>query len=375
MILSMEDHMSLNDEIKSSRASIHTDGYPMSVNELATMYKDNELDIHPEFQRFFRWEHNQKVSLIESLLLNIPIQSIFVSQREDGVWDVIDGLQRLSTIFEFMGILRDKDGNKLPPLILTPTEKLPSLGDKRWEGNEDEAIGADNQLIIKRSKLDAKIILRESSQSAKFELFQRINSGGSTLTDQELRNCMIVAVNPEFYNWIDRLSKNEDFKSATSLTDKSLIERYDLELILRFIIIKDITADQAGNIDAFGKFLTDETIKLCTSDNFDYDYYTNMFVDVFKRINESMSDTAFKRYDVSKTKWVGGFLISAYELITIGITKNYDHYMSKGVFPDIKDIATIAWNSDNFKSKIGSGIRASTRLKNIIAYSESAFNI
>ena len=103
--LGMEKHYmsqrdNLNQGILKHRAEIRTDGYPISIGELLAMYKDSELDIHPEFQRFFRWSPEQKSRLIESLLLGIPLPSIFVSQRENGIFDVIDGLQRLSTIFQ-----------------------------------------------------------------------------------------------------------------------------------------------------------------------------------------------------------------------------------------------------------------------------------
>ena len=94
--------MGLDQEIEAKRAEVRTDGYPMSIGELINLYRDGELDIHPEFQRFYRWSPEQKSRLIESIMLGIPIPSIFVSQREDGVWDVIDGLQRLSTIFELV---------------------------------------------------------------------------------------------------------------------------------------------------------------------------------------------------------------------------------------------------------------------------------
>lgn len=104
----------------------------MSIGELISLYKDQEIDVHPEFQRVFRWDAYQKTRLIESILLNIPIPQIFVSQREDGVWDVIDGLQRLSTIFEFVGIYRDKDGLILPPSVLQKTDYLPSLEGVMW---------------------------------------------------------------------------------------------------------------------------------------------------------------------------------------------------------------------------------------------------
>jgi hypothetical protein len=119
--------VSLADEIQARSTEIHTDAYSMSFGELMNLYQSGELDIHPEFQRFFRWTIEQKSRLIESILLGIPLPSIFVAQRRDGVWDVIDGLQRLSTVFQFAGILKDEDGAQVSPLQLTATKYLPSL--------------------------------------------------------------------------------------------------------------------------------------------------------------------------------------------------------------------------------------------------------
>ncbi len=99
--------MSLQDEIQVASAKINTDAYAMSIGEVVNLYRDKELIIRPAFQRLFRWSTYQKSRLVESVLLGIPIPSIFVSQREDGVWEVVDGLQRLSTILEFIGELRD----------------------------------------------------------------------------------------------------------------------------------------------------------------------------------------------------------------------------------------------------------------------------
>ncbi|MBW4517427.1 MAG: DUF262 domain-containing protein [Timaviella obliquedivisa GSE-PSE-MK23-08B] len=69
----------LQQEIDSKRQEIRSDGYSMSIGEWISLYEDGEIDIHPEFQRFFRWTNYQKTSLIESLLLGIPIPPIFVS--------------------------------------------------------------------------------------------------------------------------------------------------------------------------------------------------------------------------------------------------------------------------------------------------------
>src|ERR1035437_10411537 len=130
--------MAIQDEINAKRKEIRTDGYQMSIGEWVSLYESGEIDIHPEFQRFFRWTESQKTSLIESILLGIPIPPIFVSQRPDGVWDVVDGLQRLSTIYQLMGVLRDEDGAKVEPIILGGTKYLPSLKGKVWEDPEND---------------------------------------------------------------------------------------------------------------------------------------------------------------------------------------------------------------------------------------------
>ena len=100
--------MGLKEEISAKRKEIVVDAYPMSIGEMMNLYKDDELDVHPEFQRFFRWDDEQKTRLIESILLGIPIPPIFVAQRIDGKWDVIDGQQRLSTVLQFLQVLKKR---------------------------------------------------------------------------------------------------------------------------------------------------------------------------------------------------------------------------------------------------------------------------
>lgn len=77
--------MSLQDQIDKMRKEIRTDDYAMSIGGWSSLYQDKEIEIHPEFQRFFRWTGTQKSNLIESILLGIPVPPIFVSQRKDGV--------------------------------------------------------------------------------------------------------------------------------------------------------------------------------------------------------------------------------------------------------------------------------------------------
>ncbi len=90
----------LEAELKLARRTISTDSYPVSIGELTNMYRDGELIIRPAFQRLFRWDMTQKSRLIESILLGIPIPSIFVAQDDAGRWELVDGLQRVSTLLQ-----------------------------------------------------------------------------------------------------------------------------------------------------------------------------------------------------------------------------------------------------------------------------------
>jgi len=159
------------------------------------------------FQRLFRWSIGQKSRLIESLLLGIPIPSIFVFEKENGSWELIDGLQRVSTILEFMGKLRSPNGDLEPPSILEGTKYLPSLHNAVWERSDlvtivpfddQHEIERSYQLSIRRARIGVEILKRPSDDQTKYDLFQRLNAGGTQANAQELRNCVMLMVNAEY---------------------------------------------------------------------------------------------------------------------------------------------------------------------------------
>ena len=363
--------MALIDDVDLQRKSIRADGYPMSVGELVSMYREKELDIHPEFQRFFRWNPEQKSRFIESLLLGIPIPSIFVHQRVDGVWDVVDGLQRLSTIFEFLGVLLDENGQPLPSLELTATKLLPNLAGVRWseptgseadETDDHNGLPASLRLVIRRSKLDFKIILRESDDSAKYELFQRLNTGGSVLSPQEVRNCILVMENRDFYQWLRGLANNEDFKNCLGLSDNAMEEQYDLELVVRLIILGTLEENALKTVGDLGEFLTDEIRRRALSPDFDLNKAKATFEETFSLLSASLGLDSFRRYYASEQKFKGGFLISAFEPVAMGIFWNL--FIGKGLRDPLSLEHQIKglWSRTEFTKGIGSGVRGSTRI-------------
>lgn len=313
-------------EIDSKSKEIKTDGYPMSIGELINLYKEDELEIHPEFQRVFRWSEIQKTKFIESILLGIPIPPIFVSQREDGVWDVVDGLQRLSTIFEFIGILKDKDGELISPSTLRGTKFLPSLQDKVWDNAYDEknSFTKEQRIKFKRQKLDVKIIKDNSYKEAKYELFQRINTGGSQLTDQEVRNCLIIMLDVSFYDWLDKLRKNKDFQDCIPLTEKQYLEQYDMEILVRFFVYRYVDIETITGSEDMGDFITDNIVYLIEKNILDLDIEEKIFNDTFKTLNRLFNENAFRKYDSINKKYKGAFSLSLFEVISIAVSKNID---------------------------------------------------
>ncbi|OKH13798.1 hypothetical protein NIES208_14825 [[Limnothrix rosea] IAM M-220] len=367
--------MSLENEIEQRSAEVKSDSYSMSIGELVNLYQDHEIDIHPEFQRFYRWSSLQKTKLIESILLGIPLPPIFVSQRKDGVWDVVDGLQRLSTIFQFMGILIGEDEKRLEPLVLEETKYLPSLKDKLWSNPEDpeNSFTKAQQLFIKRSKLDVKIILKESDEKSKYELFQRLNTGGSPLSEQEIRNCILVMENREMFLWLQSLCNSDDFQECLTLTDRAKEEKYDMDLALRFVVFRKIDAIELKKIKDINEFVTDKMLEIARNEDFDFEEETEAFNQTFYILKSKIGQDCFHRYDINKERFLGGFLLSAFETIALGIAHNYEEILEvKETFHILERIKEL-WSKNNFLKSIGSGKTASLRMPKIVPLGRKLF--
>ena len=166
-----EELLRIDDSQKKKVILNHLD---MSFGELLNMYKEGELIINPEYQRAFRWDKNLQSAFIESILLDLPIPSIFVySTVEDNTYELLDGLQRLSTVFAFMGELKNKEqkqskGNKFK---ISKVSLLPEL---KGKGYNDLHI--KTQRAIKRRYIRMDILSSQSSADVKDEFFKRIHS-------------------------------------------------------------------------------------------------------------------------------------------------------------------------------------------------------
>lgn len=355
--------MDLEEQILTRSKAISTGAYSMSVGEMISLYKDRELDIHPEFQRFFRWTMAQKSKFIESLLLGIPVPSFFVSEKTDGSWDVVDGLQRLSTILQLTGDLRSEEDNPVEPLVLRETKYLPDLKGKSWESEDPSCeLPQSAKLKIKRARLDLKIVMNTSDESAKYELFQRLNTGGSLATEQEVRNCLLIMLNRDFYNWFSSLGQDKHFRNCLPLSERMLDEQYDLELVTRFLALRTIGEANLRRIGDLGSFLTDKLVGFARSDEFDRASEERAFRSTFECLDSCLGEDAFKKFDPAKERSLGPFLISIFEVMAVGIGYRGHLDDARPTEARISQVHRSLWKDEVFLKSTGSGIKAAARI-------------
>jgi len=366
--------MSLSSEIQEKIKEIKTDGYPMSIGELINLYKEGDLTVFPEYQRYFRWSISQKSDLIESLLLGIPIPPIFVSQDKEGKWDIVDGLQRISSIFEFVGILKDKDGNQYKPSTLIGTKFLPSLKGKQWDSEvEEESFTEAERRIIKRRKINIIIIDSINNPTAKYELFQRLNTNGSELTPQEIRNCLMIMIDKEFYNKIKDICEYYKFNNITALSQKLLDEQYDKELVIRYLIARNQDLNNVNSNEDIGKYLTDKMLDIITDKDYDIENHLFELKKTIDLLYECLGENTFKKSNKEKDeRFEGKFMLSSYETILVGVSENVDYWQkNKELLEDkIKSIYT----HPDYNNATSRGKRPILRFKELTNLSRRLFN-
>lgn len=332
----------MRDEIIEKRKSVVSDTLNFSVGEIVNLYKDEEIDLEPAFQRLFRWNEEQQTKFIESLLLGYPVPAIFVYQKEDGIWEVIDGVQRISTILNFMGLL--KNNLTTLPLILKEGDLLKKLENKCWdekiyakllENNEsldklnievDKICPLDRATAIdlKRSRIPVIILSNKSIEISKLELFKRLNSGGSHLSPQEIRNALIYMTSTEKFNLIEAYSKNETFRSVIKLDDNGEKLSFDMEVITRYLILKNnFSIDLIKNRKNVEEFFDNSIEEILLNEQIDIQEQLNFFNLLINILfNKVDNEYGFRLFNERKNTFKGSFSWFVFETVIYGAILN-----------------------------------------------------
>lgn len=245
---------------------INISNYNWSVDTIRQMLKRKIISLSSDFQRNFVWDYTRKSRLIESILLGIPVPAFYLAKDKKGVYHVVDGLQRLTTINQFFNnqfslkYLEYLNGEN-------NTDRLEGYyystdAETNKKGLDSLESGSDYEFTLASTQFNVNVINSDTPIRVKFDIFRRVNSGGKPLNTQEMRNCLM---DEDTRTLINDLAKSDEFKAATggSITTDRMVGQ---ELVMRFIgfwFIKILKKDEAqkvvytGDMQAFLDDLVD----------------------------------------------------------------------------------------------------------------------
>ncbi len=244
----MADMDEIQSELDSQRQRVDVEHVDMTIRELVRMANEGELIRAPEYQRKFRWDEEAESKLIESIFLGLPVPAIYVAANPNGSWELVDGLQRLSALIHFTaGDLNSSDAlnaiNRPAPLKLSRLEKLPS-----FNGVSFDALPLPLRLSFYKRMLRVTALSDKSDKEVRFDLFERLNTGGVALSPQEVRSCVYKG---RFSEVLDELASYDKFKRLLKLQRKRESDGTREEQVLKFFAYLDHRSKFKGDVKGF----------------------------------------------------------------------------------------------------------------------------
>lgn len=270
-----------------------------TVDLLMSRVKHKEIILNPDFQRNSRiWKDKDKSALIESILLKIPIPVFYMSARPDEKWLIVDGLQRITTIYDFM------NGD----FALKGLEIL-----DQYEGLKFSQFPRVLERRLRETEFVVHVIQPESPTVATTQIFQRINTKGEKLSDQEIRCSLNVGYSTKF---LRKLAESKEFINATdnSINDERM---KDIEFALRFCAFYLLNDYNNVNIKTMDSFLV-KTMERINEENGYTPLISKLEHDFLKSMKFSrliFDEFAFrKRYGVKKANSINKALFDTWSV-------------------------------------------------------------
>lgn len=207
---------------------------PFSVFEYLRQLEKGKITIQPDFQRNQVWKPKQKSKFIESIILNFPLPPIYLNETKETTYIVIDGLQRSTALTQFYS----------GELELTGLEALP-----KYNGNKFKDLSETLQSKFENKKLTVFILKPSTPMVVIYDLFNRINTGGTQLNRQEVRNCIFIGKSTQL---LKELAEQDHFKRAINGGVKDTRMK-DREVVLRYVAFRwfDYHSEYTGDMSDF----------------------------------------------------------------------------------------------------------------------------
>lgn len=312
------ENKSLNepDSVEMSPSDIVSYNELRSCADLFRMYKDKILDIQPDFQREKIWPGPARTRFIDSLIKQLPIPSMcFSLDNRQQKWQVVDGLQRIATIIDFL----DKDSKWVLSTIKDAKDIDPQIVGQpvsRFHKSKSKL----NQYLARVKNVTLPITVIRCDYNNKshtnyiFTIFHRLNTGGTKLNNQEIRNCIFSG---PFNDCLKTLGKRDSWKKLMKIK-KGPSNRYtEVELILRLLAFRDNYKNYNGK---FSKFLNDYM-----SDNrFPSDEFLQSKTEVFDKTIHLVLRNVFD--NIPPTTKISNTVLEA---LLVGVSLNIDFLEKK----------------------------------------------
>lgn len=257
---------------------------PFSLAQCLARIKQDTLKLAPDFQRSFVWDKKRQSQLIESLMLKIPLPMFYVSSDARENYHVVDGLQRLTTLRNFILPPDERIDGKDERFKLEGLEFWTELNGKKFN---DLEIYLQNRIL--ETTLQMTIIEYQTPEKVKRNVFKRLNTGGMPLTPQEIRHALYQGASTVL---LKNLVETKEFKDATgaSIRDSRMVGR---EIILRFLSFIILTIeDYKGDMD---DFLSNTMEKINSSSPERCKYLEEIFLLSMRRAYRLFTSHSFRR--------------------------------------------------------------------------------
>ena len=318
---------------------------PLTIDSIIKRLTHREIDLNTFFQRRAGiWDFTQKSRLIESILIRLPLPAFYFDASNDDKWLVVDGLQRLSVLEDF--VVNKK-------LTLKNLEYL-----TQFEGFKYDDLPRSMQRRIEEAEIIAYIINPKTPSNVKFSIFKRINTGGVVLTSQEIRNAIYQGKSTQL---LKRLSKSNNFLQTTnhSINDERLGAQ---EIILRFLAFYEIPyKTYKGNLN---ELLNIQMERLNESDQENLNQLEQYFNTAMERAYILFGDNAFRKQVISSKKKspINRSLFEVWSVVLAKLSDNHFEQLKKQKKQLNRQFISLL-NDTEFEEAITRGTNSPKRVK------------
>ena len=268
-------------------------GADLSFREIISMYDEGDL-IKPELQRKYVWTKLEASRFVDSILLGLPVPSVFFAKEENETKLIVDGFQRIMTVHDFVTGIFSQDGQLFK---LSNSEAI----NKRWRGKSFKELTIEEQRRIRNTTIHAIIFEQKypRNDTGMYQIFERINTGGRTLKPQEIRNCVYQG---NFNSLLFDINQNSSWRQIVGEKEDSRMT--DLELILRYFALKEFyfTHDKPAQIN-LNKYLNCYMGNHQYIDTNEYNTFKSDFIEVIEFLNKNAGTSVFRNLKKNKKEF------------------------------------------------------------------------